>query len=257
MKVLVFIIVIVILFFLSSFLSEYISLLDIPFIYNSSKKDNKEDPRNYIREELKKVPFMCQAKFYPSKFFPGLKDLQENWEIIREEALEVYKNSPLLNLNRQRREWTQTSTQGMVDKYSARDGWISAWNVDSNKPNKDWLNYGLVVKDTPLTENAKRCPKTMELLSNIEGINMAGFSWMRPYTEIKSHRDTTGLKYSSLGYHLGLIVPPEGAVLTVDGVQKQEQQGEVIIFDSTFFHSATNASSIDRILLYIDFQINL
>lgn len=257
MKALVFLVIVVIIFFLSTFLSDYISLDNIPLVYKRPRKSDTQDPRDYLEKELEKVPFMCQAQFYPSTLFPGLKELQENWETIREEALNVYKNSPFLKMNRKRVEWTQTASQEMVDKYGSQEGWISAWNVDSNTPNKNWINYGLMVKDQPLTENAKRCPKTMNLLSNIEGINVAGFSWMTPHSEIKLHRDTTGLGYKSLAYHLGLIVPPEGSILTVDRIQEQEQEGHVIVFDSSFFHSAINESPTDRIILYIDFQVNL
>jgi len=187
----------------------------------------------------------------------GLKELQENWEIIREEALEVYQSSPILKVEQERREWTQTITQKAIEKYGSEEGWIYAWNVYTKEPNKDWLNYGLMVKDQPLLPNAKKCPKTMELLSKIEGINIAGFSWMTPNSEIPMHRDMTGLKYGSLAYHLGLIVPEGDAILNVEGQTEKEEEGKAIIFDSTFFHSTVNETISDRIILYIDFNLDM
>ena len=259
MKVLVFIIFIVILFFLSTFLSDYVSLPDIPFVYQKKQLKGEDKNRDYLKKEMKKAPFMCQSVFYSPELFPGLSELQEHWETLQEEAIKVYKHSALLlKVHRKREEWTQTVTQDTIDKYSSQEGWIAAWNPRSDAPNKEWLNYGLIVKDEVLTKNGEQCPRTIELLSKIEGINIAGFSWMKPHSEIALHRDSTGLNYRSLTYHLGLMISEEkGAFLTVEGKREVEAEGKVIIFDSSFLHSAVNSTGEDRIILYVDFNLDL
>ena len=256
MKMLTFIVLIIVIFFLSTFLSDYIPI-SFNLFSKRIKRKSKMNPTLILEREMKKIPFMCNSKFYSPDFFIGLKELQENWKVIREEALKVYKNSPILKIGREKKEWIQTITQKGIDRYGYEEGWIYNWNVDNNEYNKKLLNYRLMVKDQPLIANAKQCPKTMKILSNIEGINIAGFSWMTPNSEIRMHRDMTGLKYGSLAYHLGLIVPKGDAILTIEGETEKEEEGKAIIFDSTFLHSEVNNCLLDRIILYVDFRLDI
>ena len=66
---------------------------------------------------------------------------------------------------------------------------------------------------------------------------------------------TTGIKYGSLAYHLGLHVPGK-CHLVVNREKEEEVNGKVIIFDSIYLHSAYNKSKKDRCILYIDFEID-
>lgn len=187
-------------------------------------------------------------------FLKTLGHFKKNWQIIRDEADYVHKNGPLLDIGRVYNEWKNTDSSKFIGEY----GWIKAWKTPtSTEYNQNWLNYGLFHGGHWFEKNIKYCPKTYQMLYQIKDyINIAGFSLMKPSSRIDRHRDSTGKKTNSLGYHLGLIVPdPQKCVLYVDDYPIQEENGKEIIFDSNFEHYAVNETPNDRIILYIDFKI--
>lgn len=264
MNVVFFVLFIAIVFFVFKYFGDpSIDFPEIPF-FNPKTPRSRELPKqgssalHFLRNQSLKIPFQTQPHFYEEKLFPGLKDLKEQWDVIRAEAMNVYETAPILKLHRQQDDWTQSlAGKDVLTTYKTQQGWHIQRHPIFTSPNEEWLNYGLVFHDEPLVENAKLCPKTMELLSHIEGINVAEFSWMTPHSVILSHKDSTGLKYDSLAYHLGLIVPKGVTNLVVDGETVSEEEGKTIIFDATFLHSAENQTEKDRIVLYIDFKLGL
>ena len=260
MNVVFFVLFIAIVFFVFKYFGDpSIDFPEIPFFNPKTPRDKQgSSALHFLRDQSLKIPFQTQPHFYEEKLFPGLKDLKEQWDVIRAEAMNVYETAPILKLHRKQDDWTQSlAGKDVLTTYKTQQGWHKAWHPIFTSPNKEWLNYGLVFHDEPLDENAKRCPKTMELLSHIEGINVAGFSWMTPGSAIYSHKDSTGLKYDSLAYHLGLLVPKGETNLVVGGETVAEEEGKTIIFDATFLHSAENQTEEDRIVLYIDFKLGL
>jgi len=138
------------------------------------------------------------------------------------------------------------------------EGWLHWWSTHNpEKPNDDWTVFGLVHKGKYMTENCKKCPKTVELLSQIPGIRVAGFSRLQPKAGIETHCGFTGRRYGALAFHLGLVIPKEGAWLKCgEDTHYWKKAGDVLIFDDTFPHSAWNESDQERIILYIDFMIS-
>ena len=64
------------------------------------------------------------------------------------------------------------------------------------------------------------------------------------------------MKFNSAAYHMGLIVPdPLLCSMTVSGTKIYQREGQTLIFESTLPHHASNWSSGDRVILYIDFKI--
>eukprot|EP01108_Squamamoeba_japonica_P004519 TRINITY_DN354_c0_g5_i1.p1 TRINITY_DN354_c0_g5~~TRINITY_DN354_c0_g5_i1.p1 ORF type:complete len:183 (+),score=54.53 TRINITY_DN354_c0_g5_i1:262-810(+) len=123
--------------------------------------------------------------------------------------------------------------------------------------NEMWLNYPLMFEDTPIGLNALACPQTLALLQQVGGIHAAGFSWMKAGCRIAPHFDTTGAQFGNLALHVGLQVPDGNqCVLRVNGLDAVEEDGKLIIFDATHTHSAYNASDSDRIILYVDFEMD-
>lgn len=236
MNTLLFLIVVIILFFLSAFLSDYVDVPEIPFI-NPKTKKKKRSPHSYLRQQITKIPFRCQSRFYSQELFPGLKEIQENWQIIREEAMNVYKNAPVIDTS-----------------ITEKKAWCKEWNSLTSSPDENCLKYDLIMEDHIVPANGEACPKTIEMLSQIEGIHSARFSWLKPHALIYRHNVTTGLEYNSLAYRLGLIVSKECHLL-VDEEKNQEEEGSVLIFDATFAHCVQNGSDEDSISLEIDFKL--
>eukprot|EP01063_Lacrimia_lanifica_P002326 TRINITY_DN1120_c0_g1_i8.p1 TRINITY_DN1120_c0_g1~~TRINITY_DN1120_c0_g1_i8.p1 ORF type:complete len:235 (+),score=90.83 TRINITY_DN1120_c0_g1_i8:1133-1837(+) len=203
--------------------------------------------------------FIRPPVFYDIDRFDRLRVLQENWKAIREECVAVWKDRTTLDLHRPSGAWVGGNAEEFVTHYSQQRGWIPSYQAKSGR-NYLWLNYGLMHNGAPFKENAATCPKTMALIEEINKIakvRVCGFSAMLPGAEIKPHRDQAGVLDNALAFHLGLVVPPtQECFLVVDNQPVAHKEGEVIIFDSTYTHSAYNKSDEDRIVLYVDFQLS-
>ena len=96
-----------------------------------------------------------------------------------------------------------------------------------------------------------KCPKTVNLLSRIDGIEVAGFSLMKGGVRLTEHLDVVGEDYKYT-YHLGLKCPM-GSILhhSVQG-DIVEENGKHILMDARQRHWAENQSNEDRIILYVE-----
>jgi aspartyl/asparaginyl beta-hydroxylase (cupin superfamily) len=95
-------------------------------------------------------------------------------------------------------------------------------------------------------------PETCRLLETIPNMTTAFFSILKPGTFIKEHR---GAYKGYLRYQLGVKVPIEYNLCAIK-IQDKEyhwKEGQSVIFDDTFLHSAWNRSSEERVVLYVDF----
>lgn len=194
--------------------------------------------------------------YFPPENYDKMNILQKHWNVIAIEYNNLPKDKIINFKSRKQGDWYNGGElDNMALKHFDDYGWHSAWSEDKNIPNHEWKNWGLIYKDVALGKNAELCPLTTAMLKVIPGIRIAGFSVMTPKSVIKPHRDTTGIKYGSLAYHLGLDVPGK-CHLVVNGEKEEEVNGKVIIFDSTYLHSAYNKSKKDRCILYIDFEID-
>lgn len=242
----------------------------IIFIFTSAQSTTSLSTTN--TPSTTNIPFTQSKEFYPTNLFPS--DFQKIHNTIIQECQSIlpdYRtmNTPLHNpaprktrinhIFREKEVWSHSSKlNNFLAKHNSLTGWVPAWSPKTpTKPNYSWLNFPFIAKDTLFENNMKLCPKTATLLKKYKSkINIAGFSLMRPNSEIPIHQDTTGLKYGSMAYHLGLIIPPNSScTLTVNGITVPQHKGKSLIFDSTFLHSAANTSNQDRVILYIDFKL--
>ena len=197
--------------------------------------------------------------FYSTDQFPITKILEDNWESIAKEYMKLPKDVMIKKDGRSKNSWYgDDNFNELVELYQKKYGWINAWQDKKNNVNNNWMNWGLYVDNKPLGYNSKLCPITTSILSKIPGIQIAGFSVMKPNSMINPHTDTTGLKFNSMAYHLGLDVPNDGVCeLFVDNKHMKEKNGKAFLFDATFLHYAKNTSKkYDRAILYIAFDLN-
>jgi len=103
-----------------------------------------------------------------------------------------------------------------------------------------------------VAENWERCPQTAKLLQDIPDIFLAMFSILEPGKRLSPH---FGAYRGVLRYHLPLVVPdPELCAVSVGGEVRHMQEGEALLFDDVFLHSAWNDSDADRVVLFIDIE---
>ncbi len=197
---------------------------------------------------------------YELSDFPEMQDFHDAYADIRQEC-EAVLTEPINHIHREVDVWNNSGspqkTEEFLKKHEHIKGWVPAWAPGSSDANYKWLNFPLVAVGHTFDNNLMLCPKLAALLAKHKKIiNICGFSLLKPGAELKTHVDTTGIQYNTMAYHLGLIVPEEGENnLIVNGQKFIQREGQSIVFESTYPHSANNHSSLDRIILYIDFQI--
>lgn len=176
----------------------------------------------YLFSAVPKTPYIDVTNF------PELQPLQDNWQIIRDEAEHLYN-----------------------------EGYIAASdNYDDIGFNsffrRGWKRFYLKWYNKPLNSAKTLCPKTLALIQDIPSINAAMFTLLPKDSFLFEHRDPYA---GSLRYHLGLITPNSTeCCIYVDGEHYSWKDGEAVLFDETYVHRAENTTTQDRIILFCDIR---
>jgi beta-hydroxylase len=176
----------------------------------------------YLFSAVPNTPFLDVSRF------TDLKPLAENWRTIREEAVALYDQDRI----RRSEKYDDLAFQSFF-----KSGWKRFY--------LKW--YG--------EEHASAralCPKTVALLEKIPTVKAAMFAMLPPGAKLGRHRDPFA---GSLRYHLGLVTPNSDACrIYVDGEMYSWRDGEAVLFDETFIHSAANDTEVNRIILFCDVE---
>ncbi|MFQ6539917.1 MULTISPECIES: aspartyl/asparaginyl beta-hydroxylase domain-containing protein [Aphanothece] len=115
-----------------------------------------------------------------------------------------------------------------------------------------WKTFFLKGVGMDCRENARRCPRTMQLLATIPGCSTAFFSILSPHKHIPPHR---GAWAGVLRLHLALIVPEpreQCRIRIADQIHTWEE-GRCLVFDDTYNHQVWNDTDGYRVVLFVDF----
>jgi ornithine lipid ester-linked acyl 2-hydroxylase len=153
--------------------------------------------------------------FHDVKDFPSLKILEDNWEVLLGEYKKV--------------------TEKLIK-----------W-PEKNLHNGKWEAYGILFKGEYL-DNA--CPRTTQIVKSIPGAYIAGFSILKAGCVIYPH---TGYTTEVLRTHLGLICPQD-CWIKVNDETYTWTEGQVVTFDDTMLHEASNESDVDRVVFILDIK---
>jgi len=157
---------------------------------------------------------------------PELKVLRDNWQTIRDEALGLMDAGHI-------RAATGHNDLGFNSFF--KNGWKRFY--------VKW--YG-----EPLPSAQAACPKTVALVESLPTVNAAMFALLPPGGKLNRHRDPFA---GSLRYHLGLVTPnSDDCRIFIDGQAYSWRDGEDLLFDETFIHSAENKTDQTRIILFCD-----
>jgi beta-hydroxylase len=160
--------------------------------------------------------------------FPELAPLSANWQTIRAEALQLFDEGRI----------RAASTYNDL-------GFNSFFKTG-------WKRFYVKWYDEPLPSAKALCPKTVALVQSIPGVNAAMFALLPPGSKLGAHRDPFA---GSLRYHLGLVTPnADTCRIIVDGQPYAWRDGEPVMFDETFIHTAENRSDVTRIILFCDVE---
>ncbi|MFT7223546.1 MAG: beta-hydroxylase [Cellvibrionaceae bacterium] len=179
-------------------------------------------PFNIPAYLLSKVPTTAKIS---TDSFPELKIIEDNWQVIREEALQLYE-------------------KGFID--------IKADDLPGSSFYKDnrWTSFYLKIYGNKIPSAYQLAPKTMALIEQVPTMRMALFACLNPGKKLNNHHDPFAF---TLRYSLGLSTPNrEDCGLMVNGQHYPWRDGESILFDETYLHSAYNDSDEPRIILMTD-----
>ena len=158
--------------------------------------------------------------------FPELAPLRENWQTFREEARELFEAGHIRK----------------PEKYND-----IAFNTFFKR---GWKRFYLKWYDDFLPTAKELCPRSVELVRSIPSVNAALFALLPPGGRLGKHRDPFA---GSLRYHLGLVTPnSDQCRIYIDGTPYAWRDGEHIVFDETYVHSARNDTDAYRIILFCD-----
>lgn len=180
-------------------------------------------PVNMFMTGFSKLP---NQPFFDVKDFPELKPLQDNWEVIREEAIQLQTQIKAAEKN----------NDAGFNTFFKR-GWkrfYLKWYKDSHPSAKEL------------------CPQTIALLERIPSVKAAMFAELPSGSYLGKHRDPYA---GSIRYHLGLSTPNSDACfIEVDQERYSWRDGEATLFDETYVHWAENKSDQTRIILFCDIE---
>lgn len=180
-------------------------------------------PINCLFYAFSKYP---NRPFVETSGFTDLKVLKDNWETIREEAMALNDQSKI------------TASKDLDDL-----GFESLFKTG-------WKRFYLKWYGSTLNSANALCPKTVEILNAIPAVKGGMFTMLPPGTRLGGHRDPYAGSYR---YHLGLVTPnSEDCYILVDGEKYWWKDGEAVMFDETFIHSAENRTDDNRIILFLD-----
>jgi beta-hydroxylase len=160
--------------------------------------------------------------------FPELKPLADNWQMFRDEGLRLFD-----------------------------EGYIKAAEKHNDAGFRTffrtgWKRFYLKWYDEGLPSARALCPRATELVAKMPSVNAAMFTLLPPGARLGAHRDPFA---TSLRYHLGLVTPnsPE-CYINVDGQPYYWKDGEAVMFDETYVHTAENRTDITRLILLCDIE---
>jgi len=124
--------------------------------------------------------------------------------------------------------------------------------IDAHITTTGWKGFPLMSSAYTFRENWQLCPKTVDLVKDIEGLYAAGFYVLEPGTELPAHKNFPMQIYRM---HLGLITP-ENCAFRVGAETKPWRKKEWLVFCPEVEHEGYNRAKTRRVIFLIDIWKN-
>lgn len=171
------------------------------------------------------LPGLTAQPWWDRRQFPWIADLEAGYAAIREEFEAV---------------------GGLIPADAVRHP-----NSGNLAEAGDWNAYYFHLLGRSYPEHIARCPHTMKVLSEPDGVADSGmcyFSIMGPRTHVAPH---CGFINARVRCHLGLVVPDGGRMRVADETRTWSE-GRAIVFDDSFEHEVWNEAESGRAVLLFD-----
>jgi aspartyl/asparaginyl beta-hydroxylase (cupin superfamily) len=182
------------------------------------------------------IPDLPEQPFLDPQLQPWAPRLLQAYQAIRQEALGLLAEDTGFE------DFVRLRPGDRMDRYL-------------QGPTPSWEAYFFYRHGERYDEHHARCPATSATLESLELFRVPGqapeicFSVLKPRTEILPHH---GVCNARVVMHLPLLVPPHCALNLVDIEARSWREGELLMFDDTYLHSAWNRSDSLRIILLMD-----
>ncbi|NOT66948.1 MAG: lipid A hydroxylase LpxO [Methylophilaceae bacterium] len=198
----------------------------LPFFRQIFDHSSVVAPINIFIYLFSRVP--TDTPYLPVSTFPSLHLLQDNWQIIRDEALNL---------------------ENMAKIKAAEKNDDAGFNSFFKN---GWKRFYLKWYGASHPSAALYCPKTVALLKQIPEVKAAMFTELPPGGKLNRHRDPYA---GSLRYHLGLSTPnSDSCHIVVNNQPYSWRDGEGVVFDETYLHWVNNNSDTNRLILMCDVE---
>tara|TARA_Y100001970_G_scaffold243723_1_gene309241 strand:+ start:1579 stop:2271 length:693 start_codon:yes stop_codon:yes gene_type:complete len=163
-------------------------------------------------------------------YFTFVKLLEENWNSIYDELIEILKYRDLI----------PSFHEISKEQYKISKG-------------RKWKTFAFFSFGHKFKYNCAYAPNTAKLLECIPNLQSAWFSVIAPGYHIPKHK---GITRGILRGHLGLSIPisSKECFMDIGDSRIYWEQGKVVVFDDTFEHEVWNNTDQERIVLLFDFD---
>ncbi len=182
-------------------------------------------PINALMVLCSRVP---TTPFVPVHLIPELRQIEENWQVFRDEALALAQLQQI-----------------KADQAHTDIGFNSFFKYG-------WKRFYLKWYDAQHPSAEALCPRSVAILRGIPSVKAAMFAELPAGGKLNAHRDPYA---GSIRFHLGLVTPNDDACyIDVDGQRYSWRDGQGVIFDETYIHEAHNRTDKNRIILFCDIE---
>lgn len=166
-----------------------------------------------------------EPRFYDPDDYAWVDRVESNWEIIRDELLEVIRED-----------------QAALEPYK---------DLTMTTKKGAWRTAGLMYWTFESDKNLAKFPKTWEVLGNIPHLTSCSMLSLEPMSSVKPHNGDTN---AMVRCHMGLVVPASlpRCGLRVGNESRSWQEGKVIMFNDAHEHTAWNNTDEYRYVLSFD-----
>jgi len=211
--------------------------------------------------------------FYTTEYFPRMKILEDNFEIIKNEIPKfIFEN---IKIKRTRDDWDEKA-QDLIKSLENNKEWIFSWQAEDRwfsfplmyKNYKEWIfswqaedrwfSFPLMYKNYPIGLAEKICPNTIKILKSLGNIKTCGFTLLYPKSSLGIHTDDVGPSFNSMALNMLLTGTNSQLNIYHNNIKYTytHENGKAVIFNSELLHNASNNGDTNRVILYIDFEIN-
>jgi aspartyl/asparaginyl beta-hydroxylase (cupin superfamily) len=167
-----------------------------------------------------------QPFFYERKDLPWIKVLEDNWEIFRDELVNLIESKPEL-----------------LKPYFI--------NESMSFPPRHWKTMGLYFWKFTMHANCRKCPETVRILKSIPGLTSFSLSVLEAGANINPHQGDTDAIYRC---HVGLSIPADlpDCGFQVGTEIRPWEEGKALPFCDAQTHTAWNHTKERRLILIAD-----